>query len=163
MRPKVCSQAAVDEVNKAKKPRRMAVLRGIPADDDEEKAAVGGNHSQPRVVPPPPLPGPHIWAFLRVVPVTVLLLSRVSCRPARTHGTLHLCRLMSSTWGPRRGGSWWRRRSETPRIMSTSCAVCGSAWTGTHLEHAACLTHHETHALTKTLRTVLFEAASQHL
>lgn len=43
-------QAAVDEVNNAPKPRRMAVLRGIPADDDGEKAAVGGNHSQPRVV-----------------------------------------------------------------------------------------------------------------
>ena len=48
------SQAAVDEVNKAKKPRRMAVLRGIPADDDGEKVAVGGNQSQPRVVPTPP-------------------------------------------------------------------------------------------------------------
>jgi G:T/U-mismatch repair DNA glycosylase len=43
-------QAAVEEANRAPKPRRMAVLRGIPADDDAEEAAARGNSSQPRVV-----------------------------------------------------------------------------------------------------------------
>ena len=82
----------MDEVNNAKKPRRMAVLRGIPADDDGEKVAVNGNHSQPRVVSSPTLLALlQSRACLRVLPGNVLLLNGVSRRPAPTCSTLHLC------------------------------------------------------------------------